>query len=109
MNRQQLMFVETRGQVLNRLQASLFDTHADWQILFMADAFAALDLISRRKVGIVLAYFGMVNDGCDEFFRRLRKSAPELIRVGLLQRKPLMYRLVERGLIHPTPVTPWKQ
>jgi hypothetical protein len=53
------MFVETQGQVLNRLQASLFDTHADWQTLFMADALAALDLISRRKAGIVLANSGM--------------------------------------------------
>ena len=69
---------------MNHLQASLFDTHADWQILFMADALAALDLITQRKVGIVLANFGMDNAGCEEFFRRLQKTAPEVIRIGLL-------------------------
>mgnify|MGYP001813471468 CR=1 FL=1 len=78
------MFVETRGPVLNRLQASLFDTHADWQILFMADALAALELISRRKMGIVLANFGMDNACCEEFLRRLQKTAPEVIRISLL-------------------------
>ena len=78
------MFVETQGQVLNRVKTSLMGTHADWQILSMADAAAALDLITRRKVGIVLANFGMDNTGCEEFFRSLRKKAPEVIRIGLL-------------------------
>jgi putative nucleotidyltransferase with HDIG domain len=78
------MFVETQGQVLNRLKTSLRGTHADWQILFMADASAALDLISQRKVGMVLASFGMDNAGCEEFFSSLRKKAPEVIRIGLL-------------------------
>jgi len=84
LDRQQVIFVETQGQVLNRLKTSLMGTHADWQILFMADASAALDLISRRTVGIVLANFGMDNAGCEEFFRRLRKKAPEVIRISLL-------------------------
>ena len=84
MDRKQVMFVETQGQVLNRLKASLVGTHADWQILFMVDASAALDLISQRKVGIVLANFGMDNAGCEEFFSSLRKKAPEVIRIGLL-------------------------
>ena len=84
MDRQQVMFVETQGQVLNRLKSSLMGAHADWQILFMADASAALDLISRRKVGIVLANFGMDNAGCEEFFKSLRKKAPEVIRIGLM-------------------------
>ena len=84
MDRQQVMFVETQGQVLTRLKTSLMGTHADWQILFIADASAALDLISQRKVGIVLANFGMDNAGCEEFFRSLRKKAPEVIRIGLL-------------------------
>jgi hypothetical protein len=84
LNRQQLMFVETQGQGMNSLQASLFDTHADWQILFIADASAVLDLISRRKAGIVLANSGMDNAGCEEFFRRVRKTVPEVIRSGLL-------------------------
>jgi putative nucleotidyltransferase with HDIG domain len=78
------MFVETQGQVLNPLKASLLGTHADWQILFMADAAAALDLISQRKVGIVLANFGMDHAGCEEFFSSLRKMAPEVIRISLL-------------------------
>ena len=78
------MFVETHGPVLNRLQASLFNIHADWQILFMADALAALDLITQQKVGIVLANFGMDNAGCGEFYNSLRKKAPEVISKSLL-------------------------
>ena len=84
MDRKQVMFVETQGQVLNRLKASLLGTRADWQILFIADAAAALDLVSQRKVGIVLASFGTDNAGCEEFFRRLRKKAPEVVRISLL-------------------------
>jgi DNA-binding NarL/FixJ family response regulator len=84
LDRQQAMFVETHGQVLNHLQASLFGTHADWDILLMADASAALGLISRRKVGIVLANFGMDNAGCEEFYNSLRTKAPEVIFIGLL-------------------------
>jgi len=84
LDRQQVMFVETQGQVLNRLKTSLMGTHADWQILFMGDPSAALDLISQRNVGIVLASFGMDVAGCEAFFRSLRKNAPEAIRIGLL-------------------------
>ena len=46
------MFTETQGQVLNCLKSTLMGTHADWQILFMADASAAPDPISQRKAGL---------------------------------------------------------
>ena len=101
MDRQQVMFVETQGQVLNRLKTRLMGTHADWQILFMADASAALDLISQRRMGIVLANFGMDHAGCEEFFRNLRKKVPAIIRIGLVQWKPLMAKLVEQGIHSP--------
>lgn len=78
------MFVETSGEVLKRMKTSLMRTRTDWQILFMADASAALDLICERKVGIVLANFGMDIVSCEEFFNRLRNKAPEVIRIGLL-------------------------
>lgn len=84
MDKQQIVFLETQGQALHRSKASLTGVHADWQILFLADAPAALDLISQREVGVVIANFGADSNECEGFFSSLREREPQIIRIGLL-------------------------
>ena len=84
MKTQQLIFVETQGQILQRLRSDLMGSRPDWHILFVVETSAALKLLSQRTVGIVLANFGEDKTGCVDFFRELREKAPEVIRMGLL-------------------------
>ena len=83
MDRQQVMFAETQGQVPDHLKAGLMGTYDDWQILFMTYAATALDLIPQRNEGIVLANPGMDTPDCEDFFSVLKNIAPQVIRTGL--------------------------
>lgn len=84
MNKHQVIFVETQGQKLDSLKTSLVRAHPEWRILLVLDATAALELVAQRSVSIVLANFGCDRNGCEDFFRAIKSSAPEVIRMGLL-------------------------
>ncbi len=84
MKKHQVIFVETQGQILDSLRSGLARAHPDWRILLVLDAAAALELVAQRSVSIVLANFGGDWSGCEDFFRAIKRSAPEVIRMGLL-------------------------
>lgn len=84
MKSQQIVFVETQGQTLRGLKARLMGAWPDWEILLVMDVAAAMDLISQRQIGLVLASFGDDKTGCEAFFLALREQTPEVIRMGLL-------------------------
>jgi putative nucleotidyltransferase with HDIG domain len=84
LNKQQVLFVETHGQILDGLRSRLAGAHPDWHILLVVDASAALELVRQRSISIVLANFGHDRSACEDFFRNIKDDAPEVIRMGLL-------------------------
>ena len=50
MSSRHILFVETEGTALQTLMRSLTGTHDDWQIVRVAEADAALEVLSQRDV-----------------------------------------------------------
>ena len=101
MDGQQVMFVETQGQILNRFKASLMGTHAGWQILFITDA-----SLTTRAVYVAQSMLQCHNlqQGTELTDKEGQADTPSMFD-GPVQWKPLMEKPVEQGLIQ-TPRDP---
>ena len=88
MSSRHILFVETEGTALQTLMRSLTGTHDDWQIVRVAEADAALEVLSQRDVSVLIAGFGNDHAECDTFLRGIRTRAPAVIRFALLAESP---------------------
>lgn len=86
MGGQHILFVETSGDTLKGLMRNLSSEHSDWEIVLMADADAALEMLQQRRFSIVITSFGDRNTACEEFLHGVQQRLPDGIRFALLPR-----------------------
>jgi putative nucleotidyltransferase with HDIG domain len=79
-----ILFVETEGDSLLALMRDLAGSHHDWQIVRIAEADAALELLSQRAFCVVMANFGGQQEECQRFLHNVQKLTPEVMRFALL-------------------------
>lgn len=79
-----VLFVETQDSVLTSLQPGLLQPNVEWQSIAVKTAEMALDVISQRDIGVVVANFGSDKTGCERFFRDASERSSTAIRLGLL-------------------------
>lgn len=79
-----VLFVETQDPVLKNIGPGLKQPSADWQSIFVNTAETALDVLSQRDIGVVVANFGADKAGCERFFRDACDRSSTAIRLGLL-------------------------
>lgn len=84
MGARHILFVETEGDRLQTLMRGLADSHDDWHIVRIAEADAALEMLSQRVFCVVMAGFGGKHRDCEHFLREVQRSAPSVIRFALL-------------------------
>ena len=88
MSARHILFVETEGDTLKRLMQALADEQQGWHIVRLADAEAALEMLSQRPFCVVMASFGGKHEECEEFLREVQRRAPAVIRFALLPDAP---------------------
>ena len=84
MSARHILFVETEGDSLQTLMRSLADRHDDWHVVRVAEADAALELLSQRVFCVVMVNFGTKQGDCENFLRAVRSLAPAAIRFAQL-------------------------
>ena len=84
MSARHILFVETEGDTLQTLMRSLAGSHDDWQIVRIAEADAALEVLSQRVFCVVMANFDAKQGDCENFLRKVRNLAPAVMRFALL-------------------------
>ena len=84
MSARHILFVETEGDSLQTLMRSFADRHDDWHIVRVAEADAALEMLSQRVFCVVMASFGTKQGDCEHFLHAVRSLAPAAIRFALL-------------------------
>jgi HD-like signal output (HDOD) protein len=84
MSARHILFVETEGDTLQTLMRGLAGSHDDWQIVRIAEADAALEMVSRRLFCVVLTSFGGQYGECEHFLQEVQSRAPAVIRFALL-------------------------
>ena len=84
MSARHILFVETEGDSLKRLMKALADEQQGWHIVRVAEAEAALEMLSQRLFCVVMASFGGKHEACEQFMREVQRRAPAVIRFALL-------------------------
>ena len=84
MSARHILFVETEGDSLQTLMRGLAGSHDDWHIVRIAEADAALEMLSQRVFCVVMASFGEKHGDCEHFLQEVQSRAPAVIRFALL-------------------------
>ena len=84
MSARHILFVETECDSLQTLMRSLADRHDDWHVVRVAEADAALEVLSQRVFCVVMVSFGTKQGDCEHFLRAVRSLVPAAIRFALL-------------------------
>ncbi len=79
-----ILFVETTGQKLTEIHSGKKGADHQWQSLYINTPEAALDIISQRRISLIVASFGADLEGCKQFFQRVREQASPTIQFILL-------------------------
>jgi len=79
-----ILFVETEGDSLQTLMRGFAGSHNDWHIVCVAEADAALELLSQRVFCVVMASFGGKQGDCENFLREVQSLVPAVMRFALL-------------------------
>lgn len=79
-----ILFVETEGDTLQALMRTFAGSHDDWHIVRIAEADAALEILSQRAFCVVMASFGAKSGDCEHFLQQVQSHAPAVIRFALL-------------------------
>ena len=79
-----ILFVETEGDTLQTLMRGIATSHDDWHIVRIAEADAALEMLSQRVFSVVMASFGKKQGDCEQFLRNVQGIAPAVPRFALL-------------------------
>lgn len=83
-----ILFVEPRGDTLQRLLPPLGSHDSNWRIVRVATAEAALDLLSQRQFALLFAHFAEQDDACDGFLHQAQRCSPATIRYALAANAP---------------------
>lgn len=76
-----VLFVELQGHGLNSLSSSAAD---EWQSLYVNNPEAALNIISQRRISVIVANFGSDMDDAKLFFQNVWVQAGPTIQIILL-------------------------
>ena len=76
-----VLFVESQGQGLSNLSSSAAD---EWQSLYVNEAEAALDIMSQRRISVIVANFGAEINDAKLFFQKVWAQAGPTIQIILL-------------------------
>lgn len=78
-----VLFVDDEIQVLEGLRRNLQRLNLGWQLDFVTSAEHALQKIERGNIDVVVTDMRMTGMQGDEFIERIRKTAPNVIAIGL--------------------------
>jgi putative nucleotidyltransferase with HDIG domain len=84
MSARHILFVETEGDTLQALLRGIAGSHDDWHIVRVAEADAAVEMLSQRVFSVVMASFGAKRGDCEQFLQEVQSRAPAVIRFALL-------------------------
>jgi putative nucleotidyltransferase with HDIG domain len=84
MSARHILFVETEGDTLQFIMRSIADSHDAWHIVRLAEADAALEMLSQRMFCVVLTSFGGHYEECEHFLQDVQRRAPAVVRFALL-------------------------
>jgi len=79
-----VLFVEPQGQVLCDLPSGISQSEDEWQGLYVKTAEAALDIISQRRISMIVTSFGTDVNSCKKFFQTMFSQAGPTIPFVLL-------------------------
>lgn len=79
-----VLFVEPQGQVLSNLPSGISKAEDEWQRLYVKTPEAALDIMSQRRISVVVANFGSDLKDCKKFFQTIPSQISPTIPFVLL-------------------------
>lgn len=84
MDQHTVLFVETQGQILQNLPLDGHQSRHRWQSIRVNDTAAALDIISRRNISVVVFNLGPDLEQYKDFFAQVHAQAATVIQCVLM-------------------------
>ena len=85
MTQQHILFVENRGQALQRVMQELTADRPDWHIVRVTTSDAAIKVITQYQVSIVVAGCEMEWAQCEQMFRLVQEQDAAVVRIALVE------------------------
>jgi HD-like signal output (HDOD) protein len=84
MEKPTVLFVITQETALCTLSKAPTGSEHQWQSIRVTDVQMALDVLSQRTIGVVVACFDSDRVACNAFLKKLQELYPAIIRLSLL-------------------------
>ncbi|BBD08673.1 response regulator [Desulfovibrio ferrophilus] len=81
--KRRILFVDDEPKVLTGIRRMLFDMREEWELLFAAGGYQALEIIADKPVDVIVSDIRMPEMDGVELLGRVRKQYPEVTRIAM--------------------------